>query len=938
MKFSRLHVDGFGSFASRDIGPLGDGLNIVLGENETGKSTLLDFVRGVLYGFTDRRSPKNFHEPLYGGKHGGSIDIRDEQGSTWTVRRYVGQSVTITERSGAQASQSTLSSLLGHTDKKVFESIFAFGLDELAEAGRLHDESVRDLIFSAGVAGAGRSASQAIRRLEDERSEITKNSRAHHQKNPLALLIIERDELADQLRLARRESTSYANLQREIDRLDRMSESLFTRISDREHRRTELDRLADAEKSRQRRLELESQLALAGDPSHSQMLLSARRLQIVELAARAEGFHREVAEYDRLSRAIAEQEENIRILRDRIGLKADQPTPRAITIGLQSEIEDLGRDYQNIQLELRDEQANISRVKETLDRQRLAVARLTKGHDPSEFDEVTNHLRELSILRAMLGKRRELVLSGQLAEKALASRERARTGLDHAIMLILGLVALLGLVGFIFRLTKPAHGSTLVAILGAIAFLAGTIGLLLLSRQSQHQRASPQQADNAHEADSSEELLERISERAHQLGLASQPTEAELEELETQLRTREEVAAEIRITLLSEQQCRVELDEATRAVKHCQEQVSALQTRADSYGDEIGLAQHVNPEILIKVVGAIADLVEQEVRHQRDLELLPALRLHIDAYEDDLRSQYREIEREVPDRAAYAKVLSELAAEADLAQREIAAREAIIAEIDRIDEILTSLVNRNSDSSALRDELESSSIAERELELAALERETDEIKSEIQQILGQRHDRQNEIESLNSSSSIADLEIRIETIQIEIRAILDRWVLLALSSAILKEALNRYEIERQPAVIERAGRLFAEVTAGRYTKLSSHEDEQQRRSLWVIQRDGKSFEAHHLSKGTAEQLYLCVRLAYAMTFADRAVAMPLIFDDVLVNFDPKRCEQVARAIATVAERHQVILFTCHPNIAETLVGASPQASTITLDHLSPRPT
>ena len=40
-------------------------------------------------------------------------------------------------------------------------------------------------------------------------------------------------------------------------------------------------------------------------------------------------------------------------------------------------------------------------------------------------------------------------------------------------------------------------------------------------------------------------------------------------------------------------------------------------------------------------------------------------------------------------------------------------------------------------------------------------------------------------------------------------------------------------------------------------------------------------------------------------------------DDVLVNFDPKRAQRVARTIEDVARTRQVIYLTCHQEVALT---------------------
>jgi uncharacterized protein YhaN len=86
-----------------------------------------------------------------------------------------------------------------------------------------------------------------------------------------------------------------------------------------------------------------------------------------------------------------------------------------------------------------------------------------------------------------------------------------------------------------------------------------------------------------------------------------------------------------------------------------------------------------------------------------------------------------------------------------------------------------------------------------------------------------------------------------------------------------------------------------------------------------------------LSRGSAEQLYLCLRLALASEFARRAESLPLIMDDVLVNFDPERARAVALELAKFSERRQILIFTCHPATACMFTEASPGAAVIQME-------
>ena len=80
-----------------------------------------------------------------------------------------------------------------------------------------------------------------------------------------------------------------------------------------------------------------------------------------------------------------------------------------------------------------------------------------------------------------------------------------------------------------------------------------------------------------------------------------------------------------------------------------------------------------------------------------------------------------------------------------------------------------------------------------------------------------------------------------------------------------------------------------------------------------------------LSRGTAEQLYLSVRLALVRDYAKRVDPLPVVFDDIFVNFDPDRTRNTIRTVTELAQTHQVLFFTCHPHLVrlvEEIVPAS----------------
>lgn len=92
MKFLELHLKGFGKFHDRTIS-FTDGINVIYGKNEAGKSTMHTFIRGMLFGIQPQRgrASKNDlyskYEPWEnGGTYEGSLRL-EQNGHIYRIER-----------------------------------------------------------------------------------------------------------------------------------------------------------------------------------------------------------------------------------------------------------------------------------------------------------------------------------------------------------------------------------------------------------------------------------------------------------------------------------------------------------------------------------------------------------------------------------------------------------------------------------------------------------------------------------------------------------------------------------------------------------------------------------------------------------------------------------------------------------------------------------
>jgi len=81
--------------------------------------------------------------------------------------------------------------------------------------------------------------------------------------------------------------------------------------------------------------------------------------------------------------------------------------------------------------------------------------------------------------------------------------------------------------------------------------------------------------------------------------------------------------------------------------------------------------------------------------------------------------------------------------------------------------------------------------------------------------------------------------------------------------------------------------------------------------LTGIERGGATEVFEDLSIGTREQLAVLIRLAYADLLSEAGEPVALILDDALVNSDDERRERMKAILCQAAQRYQILLLTCH---------------------------
>ena len=153
----------------------------------------------------------------------------------------------------------------------------------------------------------------------------------------------------------------------------------------------------------------------------------------------------------------------------------------------------------------------------------------------------------------------------------------------------------------------------------------------------------------------------------------------------------------------------------------------------------------------------------------------------------------------------------------------------------------------------------------------------------------------------------------------ELQSLIDRqqtdYDALEIAMQALQEADRQLHARFSPQLSQKAGAYFHELTGGQFDQVALDRD------LSVTVRQTGSLADRPLallSQGTADQLYLALRLSIADLVLPEGASCPLVLDDALLAFDDRRLNLALDLLRRLSQDRQVILFSCQQRERERL--------------------
>ncbi|HUY31799.1 MAG TPA: AAA family ATPase [Pirellulales bacterium] len=1036
MKILELEVDGFGVWTGLRLGDLGGQFSVFLGPNEAGKTTLMQFVRAILYGFSDDRR-RRYLPPLGGGLPGGTLSVSGPSGRFRVSRhldaaaRHVtlgdsisGDSISgegisgdgisgdggmgearITAADGTLESGRILPGLLGNVSEATFNNVFAVGLREIQELGSLSDTAAADLLYHVST-GLGRvSLGVVLRELATSRERLLSTDDRPCQ---LETLLAQRDKFQREIEELRGVSQRYSLLAHECERLAADVAVGEAEAVEMAHSLRALEAAVAAREPWQARAAIDAELAaLAELPPDAKGALAQleaavvrveqRRRKLTELKQQRTALRDEIAglglnhglvRHAPKIEALAEQESWLGTLENQVHeLEAGV---HALSTELTSERERFGwtsnrspatlpkldertlaalrpaaRALREPRLRRHEAQRQLDKARRQVDRLAGEIRSRLTGR---EHEALAPALEETGNLVAQLRRRVQLdERISQLGRNEAELNEQSRDLLDDQllpgwVLSGLGSAFVVGVVLLMTRIYLPAFLGTAGWWLSALGLLgmvaAGGVKYLLehaaTTQLEACQKRSATLAKQWEQAKQEREALDaQLPRGGGPLLTRLQTAEKDLTSLEEllavdarrQAAQQEADAAQARATqarddgrgarrrwqqalasaglpnTLSPRQVRQyadgsqQVDELERRLKGRRQEFEARRHELDSL---VGRIQQVIGDADLKPSSPLAIDRLRMLRHAlAEHQALSARRQSLEARLARIRRQQTRlihgIRRWRQRREQWLR-LAGVADESELRRRaaEHGRRETLRQRRASLTREIAAALGRRCDEDQVRCWLDGRHVCDLDARWEELAGRSQAAQRELQALFEQRGRAQQELTTLADDRRLAERMLDLGVVETRLREAAERWRTLAVTSCLIDGVRKKYETDRQPETLQEASKYLSRLTGGHYQRIWTPLGEQ---ALRVDDCDGHSLPVEVLSRGTREQLFLSLRLALVALYARRGVELPLILDDVLVNFDARRAKAAAAVLRDFAAAgHQTLVFTCHEHV------------------------
>lgn len=871
-----IYIEGFGHFHNYTVGALKPGLNLLIGDNEVGKSTLLNFIRYTLFGYPSRTTERC--EPLNGGKHGGRIKGLSLSGAGLIFERYAGsKGGDIRLNAGGRDSDDVdeWNTYLGNTNFTLYNNVYGISLYELVGFGNIDDAGISDKILSIGI-GLGDVSISGVMKALSEKTDAIYKDRGKTQEISELLRSIEAKKI--KLQEIQQGLPRYDQVLQKLSEIDTEVRQLQDRLKQKGREKVRLENYRNCYDTYVELQQIEKELTgwsgqfecVAGSDKEFEKLTGQRILLQEKMASLVTNANNDGKE---------DLESRIRVITYSEPLLREEAEIEALKQEI-TNFETIRKDYENELTEIDALEQQVSqKIKKISDSWNAeTIRRFSNGIEKKS--KVTSFKNEFE------GLRQQIV---NLNAKKLARDENASW---------LGKIRL----PYVLALVFAAFAAPLFFYAPLFAYTCVALAILVLLLQNYLFPRKPDVLSGA--LQSSEQALKDLQQRyasflRQDLNLDQNLTCDDVLLIIDQI---DGLVSDLaRLKRMSD----VNTKERQAYIENFQTRIQALRAK------NLLAAAPESPQPFIHALSQQLAKDRQSRSDKLNLEKTLALRnREIAQAAKELEQTGEKIQKIVTDSkcASEAEFMRKTAAESNAAAL-LAQQKTLVHTMERI----AGLGERENVVAYFQGHSKQDTEEAIRTLITEIDKDNEDL-TKMNQLYGEYT---KEKEGLVRSAALAEVATELETDKLKLKEAYKRWLSGKLALRVFDDVKKRFEKEHQPEVIKYAGDLFSKITGGKYKRINvSIED----RTVSVIEANERSKTIDQLSRGAKEQLLLCLRLGLIQEYEKNREPLPLVLDDILVNADPGRTDRLAAILESFAESRQLILLTCNPDLKSRFSG------------------
>ena len=888
MQLREIHIDGFGVFNNKRVTGLKPGVNIVYGKNEFGKTTLLEFIRRILFGFPTKtkNNKTNLYQPVNGGSMGGSLKVELQNGEGLVISRTPGThggEVRISTPQEVLRGQDVLNHVLGNASKDIYQNIYAFTIDELHDFKSLSGDEVKNRIYGAGLGLGNLSLKNIEKELENlcaqifrprgacQLSDLLEKIRANEQ----AIISIQQnltlyDELQGQHKNMLDTKTAVQNSIQDLESEKRILES-------------QIHLYEDAVQYLQAKDKLESLDDLSQFPENGLNNLESLLHEKESLQNRLE---EEQESLNSLTGSLDKLKINHDLLKFEESINRLKQSTHSIQLAL--------LDSANVQIEREDLDMQIADEIKSINRDWDEETLLDFDLTEAEKDQIDHFFEEFESLR----KEQDLFLDRLESHRRIKAEELSK-GWNipewlkqfHYGFTGAGIVGVI-LGGYLFN----------IPLLLAAIVMVGS-GIFLFKKIL-----------DAKNSFSKEDLAEKNLE--HQYEKKKKELDEKFEEWRNWLKDRKldpgiapittknigKTARQIKTMIAQRGRLDERIEKMQRTIKEAEDCIASLAPLVEnvSLNNEIP----VNIETLCQAF--------DESKADRDRGAL------LEIQHKEQNQKFSRLESQIKNNA---KEIEKFFHSVGVSDAEAFYEKQAVYEIYRSLEKTVEQKRGNIHSNVglgqhfdqFLQDIQSTPLEEIKQKLGKKLTQYSDLQDTREQLLQDIGETRNELEKLASNNDLLARQNELESQKHELKNLAETWASYRSALVLIEEAKGRYEKTRQPGVIRAAENLFAEITGEAYGHIIKPIDSD---DILIENDRHKRKGVQEMSRGTLEQLYLAMRFGLIEEYESRSEPLPAVLDDVFVNFDDDRDQRLIQILNRFSKERQVIVLTCHQRSLE----------------------